>query len=498
MNEPISGASRQADHRRWQGDHVLQAQARAVWLRAMVLRRRWLSRVTPDRGVARATNEPVSGALVKLTNESRKVILALAGARSRAGEAGAAAGADRAQEIVLARRACLPRNLRRHSRGRPGRHRARLWTARPRPDLAAKPRSLHRGGDQRRAFRSSRKDRRRHPAARARRTGRPVPPAQHQAGRQGRLDPGAGAVRRHRHERQRASVGAHRAGQRRLHRSAASACSTIDAQGLSLSFSRPTVAESEAPIRGSLPADGDADQAAPPVPAETAIAKRRVESVPGGQVLDVTRTVAEVFERARSGNTSYLTRFGVKDALVVLSQNGAETSWQVPDFSIDLEHKNGQTEHSRRPSQYRLDQRRLAARLPHGAANPQAKPRHHGADPESGPLGACRQLLLARRAQGSRHGGERRNHRRAVQLRRVLVGRGQARLGVRPDHAALGPRQPAAHRQGRAQRALSERERTWSRSRRRRSLGAEQRDLQRRVPSRCATPTACRRHGTSP
>ncbi len=56
----------------------------------------------------------------------------------------------------------------------------------------------------------------------------------------------------------------------------------------------------------------------------------------------MTRTVSEVFERARSGNTSYLTRFGVKDALVVLTQNGAETSWQVPDFSIDLEHKNGQ------------------------------------------------------------------------------------------------------------------------------------------------------------
>ena len=57
-------------------------------------------------------------------------------------------------------------------------------------------------------------------------------------------------------------------------------------------------------------------------------------------MLDVTRTVAEVFERARSGNSSYLTRFGVKDARVVLSQNGNETSWQVPDFSIDLEHRD--------------------------------------------------------------------------------------------------------------------------------------------------------------
>ncbi|MGZ8415505.1 MAG: YhdP family protein [Methyloceanibacter sp.] len=114
-----------------------------------------------------------------------------------------------------------------------------------------------------------------------------------------------------------------------------------DAQGLSLSFSRPAAAESEAPIRGALPAEGATDQAAAPPAPETAIVKRRIESAPRGQVLDVTRTVSEVFERARSGNSSYLTRFGVKDALVVLNQNGAETAWQVPDFSIDLEHKNG-------------------------------------------------------------------------------------------------------------------------------------------------------------
>jgi hypothetical protein len=50
-----------------------------------------------------------------------------------------------------------------------------------------------------------------------------------------------------------------------------------DAQGLSLSFSRPAVAESETPIRGSLPADGPAGQAVIPPAPETAIAKRRVE-----------------------------------------------------------------------------------------------------------------------------------------------------------------------------------------------------------------------------
>ena len=80
MNEPISGALDRLTTGGGRAIMVLQAQARALWLRAMVLRRRWLLRVTPDRdGVAGATNEPVSGALVKLTSESRKVILALPG-----------------------------------------------------------------------------------------------------------------------------------------------------------------------------------------------------------------------------------------------------------------------------------------------------------------------------------------------------------------------------------------------------------------------------------
>jgi hypothetical protein len=114
-------------------------------------------------------------------------------------------------------------------------------------------------------------------------------------------------------------------------------------RGLALTFSRPTAAESQAAVQGSLPASepptsGQPQSGAP----ETIIAKRPEIPAPGGRVLDVTSTVAEVFERARSGNTSYLTRFGVKNALVVLNQNGTETSWQVPDFSIDLEHKNSQ------------------------------------------------------------------------------------------------------------------------------------------------------------
>jgi hypothetical protein len=111
-------------------------------------------------------------------------------------------------------------------------------------------------------------------------------------------------------------------------------------RGLSLAFSRSTAGENGTVSRSSMPpAEPPAAQSQGAAP-ETIIAKRQEAPAAGGRVLDVTSTVAEVFERARSGNTSYLTRFGVKNALVVLNQNGTETSWQVPDFSIDLEHRN--------------------------------------------------------------------------------------------------------------------------------------------------------------
>lgn len=110
-------------------------------------------------------------------------------------------------------------------------------------------------------------------------------------------------------------------------------------QGLALSFSRPAAGEAATPIRGSLPA-GEGGEPLGELPPETIIAKRQDGSLERSQVLDVTRTMTEVFERTRGGNTSYLTRFGVKDALVVLSQDGEQTSWQVPDFSIDLEHRD--------------------------------------------------------------------------------------------------------------------------------------------------------------
>jgi hypothetical protein len=114
-------------------------------------------------------------------------------------------------------------------------------------------------------------------------------------------------------------------------------------QGLSLSFSRPAGDDGEALIRGALPAQERQPPATPQSPASETVMSKRTgapSDVDPALQLDVTRTIAEVFERARRGNTSYLTRFGVKNALVVLDQNGAQTSWQIPDFSIDLEHQN--------------------------------------------------------------------------------------------------------------------------------------------------------------
>src|SRR6476659_4413885 len=107
--------------------------------------------------------------------------------------------------------------------------------------------------------------------------------------------------------------------------------------GLSLSFYRPTSNDVEKFIKGTPPA---APLTEPSAQAGSVIAKGSDAPMPAGagRQLDVTRTVTEVFERARRGNTSYLTRFGVKDAQVVLSRNGVETLLQVPDFSVDLRH----------------------------------------------------------------------------------------------------------------------------------------------------------------
>ncbi len=77
MNEPISGALVKLTTEGGRAIQVLRAQARALALRALARGRLWV-RASPDRRGARGeTNEPISGALVKLTTEGGKAILAL-------------------------------------------------------------------------------------------------------------------------------------------------------------------------------------------------------------------------------------------------------------------------------------------------------------------------------------------------------------------------------------------------------------------------------------
>ncbi|HUW74047.1 MAG TPA: AsmA-like C-terminal domain-containing protein [Methyloceanibacter sp.] len=103
-------------------------------------------------------------------------------------------------------------------------------------------------------------------------------------------------------------------------------------QGLSLAFSKPGE-DSDALMRGALSEDASSSdavkQAAPEAMRET-----------GTRKFNLTNTVNEVFERARRGDTSYLNRFGFKNAIVVLHQDGVQTLWQVPDFAIDLDHRD--------------------------------------------------------------------------------------------------------------------------------------------------------------
>ncbi len=339
MNEPISGALDRLTTGGGKAVVVLRAQAQALLLRTLARLRQWL-RVTRDRDAAVAMNQPGSGVLVRLTSESRKVILALPG-HGRA----LVQRVPQPVQIELRKLSSRGAHVCREifagilvvglvaivlGYGRLGRGPISLQSLVPTIETAINGELsdvhvkiddaiLQRAADgpgvlfRLRNIRLVDKDGSilaQAPFAAIGMSGSAL--------LSGRIAPGSVDF----------------IGPRLL-------LFYDEAQGLSLSFSRPTAAESQAPIRGSLPGEGPADQAIAPAAPETAIAKRRAEPAPGGQVLDVTRTVSEVFERARSGNTSYLTRFGVKDALVVLSQNGAETSWQVPDFSIDLEHKGG-------------------------------------------------------------------------------------------------------------------------------------------------------------
>ena len=111
--------------------------------------------------------------------------------------------------------------------------------------------------------------------------------------------------------------------------------------GLSLTFSR-TVGEAET---AKKPDGGERTnpQAAPgvQVPGSTERLEPGIALIAPSRQIDLTRTITSAFESARRRETasSYLTRFGVRDAIVIFDQGGKANIWQVPDFAIDLEHR---------------------------------------------------------------------------------------------------------------------------------------------------------------
>lgn len=94
-------------------------------------------------------------------------------------------------------------------------------------------------------------------------------------------------------------------------------------KGLSLSFSRDA-----APGAAEQKGTASAGSAGLPIIGEQ-------------KEINLTQTVTAAFDQARRHKTasSFLTRFGVRDAVVVFDQLGKQSLWKVPDFAIDLEHK---------------------------------------------------------------------------------------------------------------------------------------------------------------
>ena len=111
--------------------------------------------------------------------------------------------------------------------------------------------------------------------------------------------------------------------------------------GLALSFSP----EEELDVESSTGKSGLLDIGVPS-PGETGGRGDRLVSSDSDPVtapakpINLTQTITEAFERARKGEdaSSFLTRFGVRDAVVIFDQGEEQSQWQVPDFEIDLRH----------------------------------------------------------------------------------------------------------------------------------------------------------------
>ncbi len=105
-----------------------------------------------------------------------------------------------------------------------------------------------------------------------------------------------------------------------------------DEGGLSLSFTRNEPGpDPQTALRGSVGEGNIPERGAEP----------GISIFGSSKEINLSRTIAAAFDQARKRKTAsaYLSRFGVRDAVVIFDQLGKQSYWQVPDFSIDLTHK---------------------------------------------------------------------------------------------------------------------------------------------------------------
>ncbi len=102
--------------------------------------------------------------------------------------------------------------------------------------------------------------------------------------------------------------------------------------GLALTFSQEKNAEAISPPPGNTKVSEHQRK--------TAQTEKELTPLSRGQI-DLVQTIYQTFENARHSNTAttYLTKFGVRDAVVIFGHGKHQSFWRVPDFAIDLEHK---------------------------------------------------------------------------------------------------------------------------------------------------------------
>ena len=130
-----------------------------------------------------------------------------------------------------------------------------------------------------------------------------------------------------------------------------------DEGGLSLSFSRADTASAVPPPAGG--AGQTPAQPGPDASGTSAAVRPGMPIVGSGKEINITRTVTAAFDQARKRKTasSFLTRFGVRDAVVVFDREGTQSFWQVPDFANPF---SGTAGNELRPNLFQRFQRHRA------------------------------------------------------------------------------------------------------------------------------------------